>query len=172
MQASQGAVPKSPSPGRFARSGLLFFLVWPPAHLHHSICLPVLHAPPLCPMPFDPLLFFPCPSLPTNTTFRVSWWIAFLLRCHQSTRAQRCDPPILSPISFSPTLALESASFLLLYFLFSLFSLFSPPFLLPPSLICHPNPSQTPTLTLTITLTLTLLLTLTNPPPNPKHHPT
>ena len=78
---------QSPSPGRFARSGLLFFMVWPPAHLHHSICLPVLHAPPLCPMPFDPLLFFPCPSLPTNTTFRVSWWIVFLLRCHLSTRA-------------------------------------------------------------------------------------
>ena len=89
MERSQGCrqCRQSPSPGRFARSRLLFFMVWPPAHLHHSICLPVLHAPPLCPMPFDPLLFFPCPSLPTNTTFRVSWWIAFLLRCHLSTRA-------------------------------------------------------------------------------------
>ena len=158
MQASQGAVPKSPSPGRFTRSGLLFILVWPPVHLHHSVCLAVLHAPSLCPMRFDPSLFFPCPSSPTNTTFRVSWWIAFLLRCHQSTRAQRCDPPILSPISFSPTLALYSASFLLLSFSFSLFSLFSPPFCTPSvsSLaLCthfwhnpypnnHPNPNPPP----------------------------
>ena len=131
MQASQGAVPKSPSPGRFARSGFMFFLVWPPAHLHHSVCLPVLHAPPLCPMPFDPLLFFPCPSLPTNTTFRVSWWIASLFLCHQPTWGLRSDPPLISPISFSTIPARESVSFLLLYFLFSLFSLFSPPFSTP-----------------------------------------
>ena len=131
MQACEVSVPKRPSPGRFARSGRLFFLVCPPPHLHHSVCLSVFYAPPLCPMLFDPLLFFPCPSAPTNTTFRVSWSIAFLLRCHQSTRAERCAPPLISPISFSPILALESASFLLLSFSLSLFSLFSTPFLTP-----------------------------------------
>ena len=131
MQASEVSVPKRPSPGRFARSGRLFFLVCPPPHLHHSVCLSVFHAPPLCPMLFDPLLFLSCPSAPTNTTFRVSWSIAFLLRCHQSTRAGRLAPLIISPISFSPIQALESASFLLLSFSFSLFSLFSPPFFTP-----------------------------------------
>ena len=41
MERSQGCrqCRQSPSPGRFARSGLLFFMVWPPAHLHHSITL-------------------------------------------------------------------------------------------------------------------------------------
>jgi hypothetical protein len=131
MQASEVSVPKRPSPRRFARSGRLFILVCPPPHLHHSVCLSFLHAPPLCPMPLDPLLCFACPSSPTNTTFRVSWWIVFLLRWHQSTRVERCDPPIISPISFSPTLALESASFLLLSSSFSFFSLLSPPFFTP-----------------------------------------
>ena len=130
MQASQGAVPKSPSPGRFARSGLLFFLVCPPAHLHHSVsvCLPVLHAPPLCPMRFDPLLFFPCPSLPTNTTFRVSWWIASLFLCHQPTWGLRSNPPIISPISFSTIPTRESVSFPRPSFLLSHFLVFLPPF--------------------------------------------
>ena len=131
MQVVQGTLGNLPPPARFGRSGRLFFLVRRPAHLSHSVCLPVLHAPPLCPMPFDPLLFFPCPSLPTNTTFRVSWWIASLFLCHQPTWGLRSDPPIISPISFSPILALESASFLLLSFSFSLFSLFSPPFSTP-----------------------------------------
>jgi hypothetical protein len=40
----------SPLLTHFGRAGLMNFLTWSLAHLHHSICLPVLHAPPLCPM--------------------------------------------------------------------------------------------------------------------------
>ena len=67
MQASQGAVPKSPSPGRFARSGLHFFAVGPPAHLHECLCLALGHAPPPCPMFRDALLFFFAPPHLTAT---------------------------------------------------------------------------------------------------------
>ena len=123
--------PKDPHQGGLRGPGACSF--WSaPLHTYTIlfVCLSFM-PPPLCPMLFDPLLFFPCPSAPTNTTFRVSWSIAFLLRCHQSTRAGRLAPPIISPISFSPIQALESASFLLLSFSFSLFSLFSPPFFTP-----------------------------------------
>ena len=136
MQASEVSVPKRPSPGRFARSGRLFFLVCPPPHLHRSVCLSVLHAPPLCPMRFDPLLLFPCPSSLTNTTFRVSWWIAFLLWCHQSTRAGRLAPPLSSPPYPSPPF--KHLKVRLFFFCPSpsdSFHFFLPPFSLPPSLI-------------------------------------
>jgi hypothetical protein len=103
--------PKDPQQGGLRGPGACSFWSAPstPAPFCLSVCT---SCPPLCPMPFDTLLFFSCPSTPTNTAFRVSWWIAFLLRCHQSTRA-------------------ESVSFLLLSFSFSLFSLFSPPFFTP-----------------------------------------
>ena len=118
---------QKPLTARFARSGRLFFLVCCPAHLSHSVRLPVSHGPPFCPMRFDPSLLFPCPPSPTNTYFRVSWWIASLFLYHQATRGLRCDPPILSPISFSPILALESVSFPSQSSLVSLFSVFLVP---------------------------------------------
>jgi hypothetical protein len=62
MQAGQDTVPKSPPPVRFARSRLLFFLVCFPAHVSHSVCLPVSHGPPFVPYFLTPH-FFPLPPL-------------------------------------------------------------------------------------------------------------
>ena len=45
---------------RFGRSGCLYFLVCPPAHLHESVRLSVLPTAPLCPMPSNLSLFFFC----------------------------------------------------------------------------------------------------------------
>ena len=50
MKASEATVPESPSRDRFARSGLLFFLVCCPAHLSDCLHLPVFHGPPFCPV--------------------------------------------------------------------------------------------------------------------------
>jgi hypothetical protein len=59
MQAGWQTPADSLLPARFGRSEHLYFLVYPPAHLHDSVCLPVLHASPLCPMlPNASLLFF------------------------------------------------------------------------------------------------------------------
>ena len=112
---------------RFGRSGRLFFLVWSPSHLHECLRLSVLHTPPLCPMFANGSLFYFCYPAPNGPSFRVSWSIASLFLYHQATRGLRCDPPILSPISFSPILALESVSFPSQSFLVSLFSLFLVP---------------------------------------------
>ena len=50
--------------GRFGRSGRLYFLVSPPAHLHESVRLSVLPTAPLCPMLSNlSLFFFCCPPL-------------------------------------------------------------------------------------------------------------
>jgi hypothetical protein len=120
---------QKPSPARFARSGRLFFLVCCPAHLSHSVCLPVLHDFPSCPMLFNPSLLFFCPPSPTNPYFRVSfWWIAFLFLCHQPTWGLRSNPSILSPISFSTIPPRESVSFPRPSFLLSHFLVFLTPF--------------------------------------------
>jgi hypothetical protein len=49
----------------FGRSGRLYFLVCPPAHLHESVHLSVLPTAPLCPMLSNLSLFFPAVSPPS-----------------------------------------------------------------------------------------------------------
>ena len=50
MKASQDTVPQNPSRDRFARPGLLFFLVCCAAHLSDCLRLCVYYGPPFCPV--------------------------------------------------------------------------------------------------------------------------
>ncbi len=67
MQAVRSNPAESPLRDRFGRSGLHFFAVGPPAHLHECLCLALGHAPPPCPMFRDALLFFFAPPHLTAT---------------------------------------------------------------------------------------------------------
>ncbi len=99
------AVPHTPAESqvsdRFGRSGRLYFLVWPPAHLHHSVRLSVLPAPPICPMFSNVSLFFFCcrphfvQFLGSFGGFKRCFWVTHGLPCLGATPLS--SPPHPSP---------------------------------------------------------------------------
>jgi hypothetical protein len=94
MQAVRQIPADSPLPTRFRRSGRLYFLVCLPAHLHHSVCLPVL----CCLTPH----FGFCYPPPNGPYFRVSWWdqTRFLGFWLHTDSPVKVPPPIVFSASF------------------------------------------------------------------------
>ena len=112
---------------RFGRSGCLYFLVCPPAHLHESVRLSVLPTAPFCPMPSNLALFFLL-SPPLPPSFRVIWWKQTLFLGRPRSPLFRCHPPIISPTSFPTLPSLQTGSFPRASFSPSHFSFFPKPF--------------------------------------------
>ena len=128
MQVVQGTLGNLPPPARFGRSGRLFFLVRRPAHLSHSVCLPVPHGPPSCSILFAALLFFSCPPSPTDPFFRERWSIAIEFLDGLPTLVRRCDPLSSPPCPSPPSHHAKACLFHALLSCYPSFWFFHPPF--------------------------------------------
>ena len=129
MQAFPPPPAEGPLRTHFGRSGRLFFLVWSPAHLHHSVRLSFLPAPPLCPMLSNVSLFFSCcppyfvPLLGSFGGFNPCFWVALGLPSEGLTPLS--SPPYPS-LTFPPAKLCLSC---VVPSLPALFENFDPPFL-------------------------------------------